>query len=146
MLLPAKLSDLVAFLENGMRHSILMIGLLLSVSAFADDSGISEEKYFPQKLTAQDLLLHCASSALSASGRNRQNYCSGFVSGVEESIRLLDMRSAGDKQRICVPEGKPASHFRQVYIRHASDRRTNLGRPAALVVLEALQAAYPCAE
>ena len=129
-----------------MRHSIVIIGLLLAASAFADESGGGEEKYFPQKLTAQDLLYYCASSALTSSGRNRQNYCSGFVSGVEESIRLLDMRSAGDKQRICVPEGKPASHFRQLYIRHASDKRTNLGRPAVLVVLEALQAAYPCAD
>jgi len=78
-------------------------------------------------------------------GRNRQYYCSGFVSGVEESVRLLNANSRDDnKNSICVPEGKPARHFRDVYIKHGAKKSTDLDRPAVMVVLEALESAYPC--
>jgi hypothetical protein len=130
-----------------MRFSLSIIGFLAATTGFAAASDDTAEKYFPQKLTAQQLLYYCASSALSSSGRNRQNYCSGFVSGVEESVRLLDTDGhAGNKKFICTPEGKLASDFREVYIRYASRKGTDLSRPAALVVLEALEAAYPCGE
>ena len=43
---------------------------------------------FPQQLTASDLLTYCSSSSLTDLGRKRQRYCWGFISGVEETIRL----------------------------------------------------------
>ena len=126
---------------------LLSVGFFTAAVALAGESDDSAEKYFPQKLTAQELLYYCAASALTSTGRNRQYYCSGFVSGVEESVRLLNT-SARDqyKKVICVPEGKPARHFRDVYIRHGAKKSTDLDRPAVLVVLEALEAAYPCVE
>lgn len=128
-----------------MRYSLLAIGFFVTAVTLADESDDPTEKYFPQKLTAQDLLYYCAASSLSSSGRNRQNYCSGFVSGVEESVRLLDTHvGAAAEKVICVPAGQPASHFRQVYIKHAAKKTTDLERPAAMVVLEALKSAYPC--
>lgn len=123
---------------------LLVIGLaLVAAVAVAEDPG-KMDNYFPQKLTAQRLLQYCASSGLSSSGRNRQNYCSGFVSGVEESVRLLDADDRSGSSAICVPADKPARHFRDVYVRHASKQSTDLTRPAVLVVLEALAAAHPC--
>ena len=127
-----------------MRTLSLVSGMLLAVSAVADETGANADTYFPQKLTAQGLLQYCASSALSASGRSRQSYCSGFVSGVEESVRLLDADDSAGRQPVCVPAEKPARYFRDVYIRHASKQDTDLTRPAALVVLEALEVAHPC--
>jgi len=130
-----------------MRFLLLISGLLYAAVVFSGQDDDTTEQYFPQKLSAQALLHYCASSALSASGRNRRNYCSGFVSGVEESVRLLDTDGrAGDKHVICVPEGRSASQFRDVYIKHASKQITNLERPAAMVVLETLESAYPCGE
>ena len=82
---------------------------------------------------------------MSGSGRRQQSYCSGFVSGVEESVRLLDTDAvAGDKKMVCVPKEKSAGHLRDVYIRHAAKKTTDLKRPAAMVVLEALRSVYPC--
>ena len=37
------------------------------------------------------MLMACASSGLSRIGRERRRYCAGFVSGVEEAVRLLRM-------------------------------------------------------
>ena len=128
-----------------MRFSLLMIGLVAAAVSLAGENDDSTEKYFPQKLTAQDLLYYCAASTLSSSGRGRQNYCAGFVSGVEESVRLLDTDARdGSKRVICVPEGKPASHFRDIYIKYASKKSTDLKRPAVMVVLGALESTYPC--
>ena len=126
-----------------MKFLFVIIGVITATVALADEDSDSTEKYFPQKLTAQGLLYYCASSALSNTGRNRQNYCSGFVSGVEESARLLDI-DLGGKNVLCVPAGKSARHFRDIYIKHVSKQTTDLERPAAIVVLEALESAYPC--
>ncbi|MGB5585261.1 MAG: Rap1a/Tai family immunity protein [Gammaproteobacteria bacterium] len=128
-----------------MRFALLLIGFFTAAVTLAGETDESKDKYFPQKLTAQELLYYCAASALSSSGRNRQYYCSGFVSGVEESVRLLNANSRdANKNSICVPEGKPARHFRDVYIKHATKKTTDLERPAAMVVLEALESTFPC--
>ena len=130
-----------------MRFLLLMIGLVAATEILAGENDGSTESFFPQKLTAQDLLYYCASSTMSSLGRGRQNYCAGFVSGVEESIRLLDTDTRDDNKRIvCVPAGKPASHFRDVYIGYASKKTTDLKKPAVMVVLGALASAYPCDE
>jgi len=130
-----------------MRSQFLVIGLLAPFLIMAGTDDEDAEKYFPQKLTAQELLKYCASSALSGSGRSQQSYCSGFVSGVEESVRLLDTDAvAGDKKMVCVPKEKSAGHLRDAYIRHAAKKTTDLKRPAVMVVLEALRSVYPCDE
>lgn len=128
-----------------MRFSLLIVFFFMTGVTLAGEKDDGTEKYFPQKLTAQELLYYCAASALSSSGRNRQYYCSGFVSGVEESVRLLHAKGRdGNEKAICVPEGKPARHFRDVYIKYATKKTTDLEKPAAMVVLGALESAYPC--
>ena len=50
----------------------------------------------------------------------------------------------GTEKAICVPEGKPARHFRDVYIKYATKKTTDLEKPAVMVALGALKSAYPC--
>lgn len=108
---------------------------------------LAEEKaervsFFPQQMTAKALMTTCASSYMSSSGRQRQKYCSGFISGVEESIRLLDKQTIVPK--ICLPNGKTSSQYTDIYMTYASRKTTDLSKPAALIVINALQDAFPC--
>jgi hypothetical protein len=96
----------------------------------------------PQQLSARDLLQACASSALTATGRERRRYCDGFVSGVEEGIRL-GVQAPG--MNICVPPDISSRRLSEAYIRYAADHRNDLGRPAAVVVMDALRETYSCA-
>ncbi len=123
-------------------------GLLLSATAIAQGGVDDSESFFPQRLTAQELLTHCASSSMTDRGRQQQRYCLGFVSGVEEALRLSVSSGSPTSAavRICVPEGEPARGIAYAYIRYAGRHTTDLAKPAALVVVEALGSAYPCAK
>ena len=95
------------------------------------------------------MLLACASSRLSRMGRERRRYCAGFVSGVEEAIRLLQQGSPTTDPaatRICTPAHISAGELAEVFINYGANHEGELPEPAALVVLHALQSAYPCPE
>ena len=127
-----------------MRYLAFILGLSIATCAAAEEDIVDETKYFPQQLTAQELLYACASSSLTGVGRERRKFCAGFVSGVEESIRVSQaMQGSQGPVRICAPAGTTAANFADAYIKHAS-KRTDLSRPAAAVVADALQRAYPC--
>ncbi len=127
-----------------MRYFAIFLGFSIAICAAAEEDGADETKYFPQQLTAQQLLYACASSSLTGVGRERRRFCAGFVSGVEESFRVLDTtRGSPGLARICAPAGTTAANFSDAYIKHAS-KITDLSRPAAAVVADALQRAYPC--
>ena len=119
---------------------VILIFTLVNIS-FAEEK-TERESFFPQKMTAKDLIMACSSSYLTSTGRQRKKYCSGFISGVEESTRLLDRLTFAPK--ICLPDGKTSSQYTDVYIRYASRKTTDLSKPAALVVIEAFQDAFPC--
>jgi hypothetical protein len=104
----------------------------------AQDAVENAESFFPQQLTARELLTHCVSSSLTRRGREQQRYCRGFVSGVEEALRLSTAAP------LCVPPGEAARNIADAYIRYAGRRTTDLEKPAALIVVEALEDAYPC--
>ena len=99
---------------------------------------------FPQQMTAHDLLRYCSSSSMSAVGRQRQRYCWGFISGVEETIRLTLNTSGQSAAKICVPKGISSRNMARAYIRYAGRRDTNLVRPAAQIVIEAFSSSYSC--
>jgi len=113
-------------------------------AAFANDQQ-ENDTVFPQKLTAKDLMYYCSSSYLTATGRLRKKYCAGFISGVEESVRLHDqLFNVKNGQKICLPKGKNASQYSKVYTQYASQKTTDLSKPAASVVIEAFKQAFPC--
>jgi len=100
---------------------------------------------FPQQLTAQDLLTYCSSSSLTDLGRQRQRYCWGFISGVEEAIRLTSHASVQTVAvKTCVPKGLSSRNLAKAYIRYAGRRDTDLERPAAQITIEALSNSYSC--
>lgn len=68
--------------------NICILFFLAWGSAIGKDNTDTNQPIFPQQLTARDLLTYCSSSSLTDLGRMRQRYCWGFISGVEETIRL----------------------------------------------------------
>ena len=101
------------------------------------------EPQFPQQQSAGDLLRYCASSRLTPTGRERLRYCAGFVSGVEEAIRLLG--PAGQSGiRICTPPDVTASALAEAFVKYGATHKGELNDPAAAVVQHALATAYSC--
>ena len=113
--------------------------------AIGKDDTDTTQPIFPQQLTAHDLLNYCASSSLTELGRQRQRYCWGFISGVEETIRLTSHASGQPVAlKICVPKGVSSRNLAKTYIQYAGRRDTNLARPAAQITTEALSNTHPC--
>jgi hypothetical protein len=130
-----------------MSKSLLALALCLAATASAQEGEQEPERFFPERLTAKDLLFACSSSALTRLGRDRGRYCAGFVSGVEETLRWQQLGGAADgSQRICVPPGTSARDLADAYIEHALRRTTDLRKPAAVVVMEALAERFGCPE
>lgn len=124
-------------------HFVLLAAM--SVPAIAQEVDGEPDRYFPQQLSASDLLAACASSSLTATGRTRQRYCLGFLSGVEETFRLLQLPDASTGgNRLCAPDSTSARTLANVFVRHASEPGVDLNRPAAMVVLDALKKGFPC--
>ena len=116
-------------------------------TALGESDPDTAQPIFPQQLTASDLLTYCSSSSMTDLGRTRQRYCWGFVSGVEESIRLsLHSSSQSGEQNICVPKGVSSRTMGNAYSRYAVRQGINLAQPAVQVVVEALSNTYPCTD
>ena len=112
-------------------------------SASTDDG----EEVFPQQINARKLMTFCASSALTAKGRSQRRYCDGFVSGVEEGIRLRKFAHPANSDvdvAFCVPAGTSSRALSEAFVRHATSKGVDLEQPAAAVVLEALQNRFAC--
>lgn len=128
-----------------MKTSYFVLSALLMSPLAAAQQEPEPDTYFPQQMTAKDLLLACASSSLTARGRERRRYCYGFVSGVEEGIRLQGLQFPAETgNSLCVPKGTTSREMANLYIKHASGKNIDLNLPAASIVLEALKSAYPC--
>ncbi len=115
--------------------------LALTVPAFAASEQQTETApHFPQQQSGSDLLKACASSSMTKLGRERRQYCAGFISGVEEAVRLLESPVTST----CPPSRVTAREMARVYTSYASKRQAELSKRAAEVVLQALMNAYPC--
>ncbi|MCL6414402.1 hypothetical protein MIB92_01950 [Aestuariirhabdus sp. Z084] len=123
-----------------LRAAVTGVLLVLALPAFAQEA--DSEAFFPQQMNARQLLLQCSSSSMTASGRERQRYCDGFISGIEESLRLAAPLHA--KQLICAPEGVRAKQLSRAFISFANSHQADLVKPAAAVVVDALSSTYPC--
>lgn len=128
-----------------MKSFLFVLIAVIAVPAAAEEFNEDSDSYFPQQLNARDLVTACASSSLTATGRLRQRYCLGFVSGVEESLRLLQSRNPDSASSpICVPNGTTARALADVFIRYASRSGVDLEQPSASVVFDALAKGFPC--
>ena len=125
-----------------MRY-LMLLPLLLCASLVQGSQPDENGRYFPQKLTAQDLLYTCAASSLTSQGRARQHYCRGFISGVEETIRYYGTGEAS-ASAFCFPQAMSARNYGDVFIKYASRKDIDTTRPAVVVVQEAFAAAFSC--
>lgn len=129
-----------------MHRLFLLAAMLIAVPlSGAAEENPAPDSYFPQQLTARELMQACASSTLTKSGREKRRYCHGFVSGVEEATRLVQQKvSMQNEFELCAPGDKSSRDFAEVYMRFAGRRGVDLNKAAASVVLDALRNAYPC--
>lgn len=127
-----------------MKNMLLFSCLLFAPLAFGQQETADSDNYFPQQLKAKDLLIACSSSSITNLGRERQKYCHGFISGVEEAVRLLAQDSSSSTNKICAPDNLTSRNLAKSYTRYAAKKTTDLSKPAAMVVVEALTEDYPC--
>lgn len=130
-----------------MRFDILVLCTTLSFAftASASETTIDAEDFFPQQMSAKDLMTTCASSSLTAKGRARRRHCEGFVGGVEEGMRLFQLRhSINSVPAVCVPAGTTSRQLTGAFVKYAATKGVNLEQPAAAVVIEALESTFAC--
>ena len=100
---------------------------------------------FPQQMSANELLVLCASSSLTAKGRLRRRYCDGFVSGIEEGLRVYSLQFPSQMSNtVCVPEGTSSRAMSEAFVKYASKKGVALDQPAAAVVIDALGKSFAC--
>ena len=126
------------------RVSVLLFSLL-PIMASAQVSETSEQMQFPQQLSASQLLEACASSLITPTGRERRRYCAGFISGVEEAVRVLQEQHKLQPS-VCLPGRVSTKALSDVFIKYSANRRHKMNKPAAVTVLEALSYKWPCKE
>lgn len=87
----------------------------------------------------------CASSNLTKRGRAQRRYCDGFVSGVEEGLRLYEfLFPVAPRVSVCVPMGTSSRELSQAFVQYATSVDVDLEKPAAAIVLEALKKNFAC--
>ena len=126
-----------------MMRSLVFIFFLTPTLVVAQQSLDSQHEEYPQQMSAKQLLVACTSSTLTNVGRQRRKYCAGFISGVEEAVRILQMQHKLETS-VCLPKGVTARVLADTYQRFATKHRQQLDRPAAEQVLKALADAFPC--
>ena len=133
----------VHYPAQALTRGLSVLALLVPLVAQGEAAdGQDVETVLPRHLTARDLLYASNASALSAVGRGRRQYCAGFVSGVEEALRLIE--DAPPQRSVCLPSSVSARRLGDVYSRFVSQRGRRLDEPAAKVARDALAEAYPC--
>jgi hypothetical protein len=124
-------------------HYLILLALVLGAGPALAEQPDKSGTWLPQQLTAQDLLYACAASSLTSRGRERQHYCRGFISGVEETIRHYGTGESGGAE-FCFPAGMSARRYGDIFIKYASGKGVDTGRPAVAVVREAFEDAFSC--
>jgi|SRR5210317_868681 hypothetical protein len=128
-----------------MRSALIALCSTLLFPLPGTASTSDDETVFPQQMNAGKLMTYCASSALTARGRTQRRYCDGFVSGIEEVMRLYKFTfTAESNVAVCVPAGTSSRTLSQAFVQHATSQGVDLDQPAAAVVLEALQHSFAC--
>ena len=96
-------------------------------------------------MSAKQLMVLCASSSLTAKGRLGRRYCDGFISGVEEGLRVYNLQFPSRMPKsVCVPAGTNSRSLSEAFVRYASKKGVALEQPAAAVVIEALSKSFAC--
>ena len=128
-----------------MRTLFLVLFCVISTPIPAAEMKADSDIIFPQKLTAKELQVFCAASAMSNTGRQRQRYCEGFLSGIEESVRVLGRISGTETTlSLCMPADVSARQMRSAFVRNSVDMEPAKDKPSAMFAIEVLERSYPC--
>jgi len=128
-----------------MRTLLLMLLWVLAAPVISAEESDAPEPVFPQKLTASQLLVSCAASSMSATGRLRQKYCEGFLSGLEEGVRVHSLISKQEvAPSLCVPPDVSARQLRSAFVRNSANMTLSREKPAAMFAMKVLQHSFPC--
>ncbi len=126
-----------------MRTVLFFLLIILSVvntAGWAHEPPSPELPIPPVRETADDLLKACAASSLTPRGRLRLRYCYGYLTGVEETMRVM----MEGKAALCPPSGTTPRELARTYVVYATTHKNLLTLPAVTVAARALQDRYPC--
>jgi len=128
-----------------MRTLFLVFLWLIAPPILSAEESVASDTIFPQKLTAGQLQVSCAASAMSATGRQRQRYCEGFLSGIEEGVRVLGLISRLETApSLCVPADVSARKMRSAFVKTSALMKPSKDKPAAMFAMEVLEKSFPC--
>ena len=128
-----------------MRYLVLCVFATLLGPITSSASTEDVQPVFPQQMSAKNLMVLCASSALTAKGRLGRRYCDGFISGIEEGLRVYNLQFPTQMPKsVCVPPGTSSRSMTEAFLKYASQKDVELDRPPAAVVMEALSKSFAC--
>jgi len=128
-----------------MRTLFLLLLWVIATPIPAAEEKVAADTIFPQKLTAGELKVFCAASVMTNIGRQRQRYCDGFLSGIEEGVRVLGLNSKMEAApSLCVPADVPAWQMRSTFVKNSAGMQPAKDKPAAMYAIEVLEKSYPC--
>lgn len=131
--------------EPTVRTMLLVLFCMISTSTLAAEMKAAPDIVFPQKLTAEELQMFCAASGMSSTGRQRQRYCEGFLSGIEEGVRVLGLISGTETTpALCMPADVSGRQMRIAFVRNSVSMDPAKDKPSALYAIEVLEKSYPC--
>ena len=123
------------------RSFLFFLSSTVALAASGHEPGSAKPPPIPAvKESAGGLLKACSASAVTPRGRLRLRYCYGFLTGVEETMRVI----MGKQNVLCPPPAVTIRELSQVYVRYASARPEVLQLSAVTVVARALQDRFPC--
>ncbi|MDJ0890831.1 MAG: Rap1a/Tai family immunity protein [Gammaproteobacteria bacterium] len=120
-------------------RGIVFVLLLLPFAALRGQEA-APDSVAPSQQTGRYLLKACTASALTPAGRVRRQYCAGFLTGVEETLRVVAPAEAG----FCAPESVTIRQLVTAFTRHATARPEVTDQPAAVIATQALRESFPC--
>ncbi len=109
---------------------IAAVALLLGVAVAA----FSQQEEHGQQLSGSELLSYCESATVT----NTATWCLGYVLGVWHMTTV--------DHRVCPPSDVTSGQLRRAVIKYLQRHPEALKRQPAGLVLEALEAAFPCVQ
>jgi hypothetical protein len=90
-------------------------------------------------LSGHELLSDCASGVIF-----KENRCTAYVMGIEDTIERLYAWGLLSKRKFCVPPGVSIKQLTGIFIEHANKYPENLKYSASSMVMNAFYVAFPC--
>jgi hypothetical protein len=98
--------------------------------------------------SASELVAKCKNiSLLDPGGKgdsSELNECMGYITGVVDAGTIASRRNENGAFSACIPESASKGQLVRIYLKYADNHPERLHLVAAIMVIEALEAAFPC--